>query len=217
MIETVQSIWTVFNFGISATKFNLHLCMNQLAFTYNDRTLFHMLRHFEKIHEAANTCLLNRGYQQKKIDAAFQMPGSKFHPSFAQDLKMLEQHCYGGKIIGQDKIGAYLHIKLKFKTEKFPLGIGRLGVVPKKELSNLGTSDIYIKDNRGVPLQHASVNELPNSWVLSLVLKPQKNYLLLITAFPGNWALPIPSARMRQADLEASLQFWEEHIFLELV
>ena len=65
-------------------------------------------------------------------------------------------------------------------------------------------------------LQHTKVGELPHTWEMILVLKPQKNYQLLITAFPGTGALPIPHTKMKEADFKASSHFWENHAFLEL-
>lgn len=191
--------------------------MNAVTITYNDRTLFHMLRHFESIHEDAIACLLNRGYQQKQIDAALKIPGSRFHSGFAQDLKLLQQQWSHGQVISEAITGDYLQLHLKFEEANYPLGIGKVGVVPIADLSKLGASAVLIKENRGVPLPHARVNLLPNTWEMSLVLKPQKNYHLLITAFPGTMALPVPNIQMKEADLKASTQFWENHVFLELI
>jgi hypothetical protein len=190
--------------------------MHPLTITYNDRTLFHMLRHFETINEGAIACLFNRGYQQKEIDAAFQIPSSRFHAGFAQDLKMLQHQCSLGQIISQETIGSYLHVQLKFDPNVYPQGIGKLGVVPIDDLSKLGTSTVFVKENRGKLLQHAIVDELPHTWEMILVLKPQKSYQLLITAFPGTGALPIPHTKMKDADFKASTHFWENHVFLEL-
>ena len=189
--------------------------MNLASITYNDRTLFHMLRHFESINQTAKTCLMNRGYTNQDMDAAFQMPGSRFYADFAQDLKTLEQQWEYSQLISEAVIGNYLYAQLGFDLVQYPKGIGSLGVLPLSELAQLGKIDLEEKANRGLLLKHAKLDKLPPTWEMTLILKPQKNYHLLITAFPGSKTLPLPNKKMKEADLQASIRFWEEHVFLE--
>jgi hypothetical protein len=190
--------------------------MKQLGIAYNDHTLFHMLRHFERINDGAIDWLIKRGYGHQTMEAALQMPGSKFHAAFAQDLKMLEQQLTLGQYLIQETIGKYLYVQLYFEPSVFPNGIGTIGVVPKSDLTKLGARSLGKKENRGVCLQHAIVDQFPPSWEISLILKPQKNYHLLITAFPGTKAFPVPNSKMTDMVFQACTQFWENHVFLEL-
>ncbi|MEY2901724.1 MAG: hypothetical protein RLY89_830 [Bacteroidota bacterium] len=190
--------------------------MKQIGIAYNDHTLFHMLRHFESINDGAKDCLIKRGYGHQTMEAALQMPGSKFHAAFAQDLKMLEKQLTLGQKLSQETVGKYLQVQLSFDPVQFPQGIGNLGVVPFTNLSKLNARALVKKANRDVLLQHAIVDQLPPTWEMSLILKPQQNYYLLITAFPGTRSLSIPNTKMNDADFKASTLYWENHVFLEL-
>jgi hypothetical protein len=190
--------------------------MMQLAITYNDRTLFHMLRHFETINDGAKNCLIKRGYSLQAMEEAMRLLGSKFYAEFAQDLKKLEEQLALGQLLSQETIGKYLYVQLRFEPSVFPNGIGTIGVVPLSDLAKLGARSLGKKENRGVCLQHAIVDHLSPTWEMSLILKPQKNYHLLITAFPGTKAFPVPQSNMSDLVFQACTQFWENHVFLEL-
>ena len=47
-------------------------------------------------------------------------------------------------------------------------------------------------------------------------LTRRKKYQLLITAFPGKVALPLPKKGMTDAFFQKCQQFWQEHAFLEM-
>lgn len=204
-----------FYFGISGTKPILHLLMHSLPLTYNDHTLFHMLRHFESIHEPAQLCLLERGYKPAAINDALVLPGSRFHTSFAQDLKKLEQQMQLGIKQTVHSNTGYQHWKISFDKLQFPNGIGTLGVVHLAELENFGACNLMQKINRGILMQHASVDVLPNSWEMSVVVKQQKNYYLLITAFPGLPSMPLPKPHLETEFNRDCRLYWNSHVFLE--
>ncbi len=190
--------------------------MKQLVITYNDRTLFHMLRHFDQINDGAIDCLMKRGFSHQAMEEALHIPGSKFYATFAQDLKMLEQQFAFGLALNQEIVGKYLQVQLRFEPSQFPQGIGTLGVVPITNLDKLGVRELVKKENRGISLQHALVDKLPPTWEMSLILKPQTNYHLLITAFPGTRAYPMPNSNMPELFFKACTNFWDNHVFLEL-
>lgn len=190
--------------------------MKQLPLTYNDHTLFHMLRHFESIHEPAQNCLLERRYNPTAIKAALAIPGSRFYTNFAQDLKKLEQQMQLGVKQKVHSNPGYQHWQISFDMHQFPKGIGALGVVPIADLEKLGASNLIQKFNRGVLIQHATVNVLPNSWDMTVVVKEQKNYYLLITAFPGMPSMPLPKLHSDTAFNSACQDYWKEHCFLEI-
>jgi hypothetical protein len=190
--------------------------MEQLPLAYNDHTLFHMLRHFETIHEPAFTCLLERGYSPQAIKTALQIPGSRFLSSFAQDLKLMEQQMLFGKKQIEVMENGYHHWYFQFDPKQFPDGIGKIGVVPIKNLAVLGAVNLVQKFNRGLFLKHATVDKLPVCWEMTVVVKPQKNYYLLITAFPGSASMPLPKPKLDTVFNNQCLDYWTSHAFLEL-
>lgn len=185
--------------------------------SYNDHTLFHMLRHFECINENARHCLLQRGYSHAQIDANLSMPGSKFHSSFATDIKSLVAQLAEREIMRINSVGKYSEYLTSFKTSELVQGIGTKALVHIIELELVGATGIVEKMNRGIILKHATVPILPNEWELTFVLKQQQNYNLLITAFPGLPTLPLPKKGWKKALNETAIKYWEEQIFLELV
>lgn len=185
--------------------------------SYNDRTLFHMLRHFETINDQARNCLIQRGYTQEAIDQGLAMPGSKFHKAFATDLKTLCENFEGIKFNNPTIQGKYLEYSCHFELEAFPDGIGKKGIISLKEVKQGASVKIVQKLNRGILLNHAYVRNIANEWNVTLVIKPQRNYNLLITAFPGDATLPVPKRDMNKTDWELSIKYWEQHCFLELV
>ncbi len=189
--------------------------MKQLPITYNDHTLFHMLRHFDSINEGANNCLLKRGYSKQAMEAALILPGSRFHANFAQDLKLLEQQLVLGKKQIDVLENGYQYWHFQFDPIQFPGGIGTIGVVPIKNLKALGARNLDQKYNRGLLLKHATIDALPISWEMTVVVKPQKNYYLLITAFPGSASLPLPKPQLDTTFNKQCLEFWSNHVFLE--
>ena len=90
--------------------------MTQIKISYNDRTLFHMLRHFKSINDEARACLLVRGYKNSLIDQQFAMLGSKFHLHFADDLKSLELRLQAGMIKDSYFQNGYLHQSIEFDS-----------------------------------------------------------------------------------------------------
>ncbi len=184
--------------------------------SYNDHTLFHMLRHFECINETARKCLLDRGYSDAAINSNLAIPGSKFHRSFATDIKTLVAQLANKEIIYQDPQGKYVEGKINFNKVEFPNGIGTKALVPIKEMDRDEAKNIVQKSNRGVLLNHAFVHFIPNEWAMTIVWKPQKNYDLLITVFPGLPTLPIPQKGMNKELFERSFNYWEERCFIAL-
>ena len=190
---------------------------NHLPISYNDRTLFHLLRHFSMVNENAIQCLIDRGYSKLLIDENLQIPGSKFHDFFATDIKSLMLQCATIKETNSFMQNGYLHISYEFEPLKFPRGIGALGVISMEALKSLTTSQPILKKNRGHLLLHATVSKLPTTNLLTLVLKEQQSSNFLITAFPGPIALPLPSTKFSAEFNETCKLFWEQQVFLSLI
>lgn len=183
--------------------------------SYNDHTLFHLLRHFECINDNARRCLLERGYTDFEIDANLAMPGSKFHRSFATDIKSLILKCIGKEIIQTTCKHKYFEILLSFDTSLFKNGVGTLGVYDKQSLNELGLLNPYLKMNREQFLWHAAINKMPTTEQLTIVIKKQASANFLITAFPGVPTMPLPNPKMKTELLEAAKAYWSEKVFLE--
>jgi hypothetical protein len=189
--------------------------MNFHQLTYNDHTLFHMLRHFEYVNELARECLKDRGYSMGVIDENLAIPGSKFHETFANDIKSLVEQLKLGKAIQILKRKKYREIIFDFNQTEFTNGIGTLGVCNQNELNALNASEPKLKMNRGIQLWHATISKMPTINQLTLVVKKQSTSWFLITAFPGLPALPLPQKNMNPIDLELSKQYWADKVFLE--
>jgi hypothetical protein len=190
---------------------------NHLPISYNDRTLFHLLRHFSMVNENAIQCLIDRGYSKALIDENLQIPGSKFYDFFATDIKSLMLRCASIKETTSLRQNGYLHISYEFEPLKFPKGIGTLGVIALEALKSLTSSQPVLKKNRGHLLLHATVSKLPTTNLLTLVLKEQQSSNFLITAFPGPTALPLPSTKFSTEFNETCKLFWEQQVFLSLI
>ena len=190
---------------------------NHLPISYNDGTLFHLLRHFSIVNQNAIQCLIDRGYSEALIDENLQIPGSKFHNFFATDIKSLMLQCDTIKEITSLRQDGYLHVSYEFESLKFPKGIGTLGVISLEALKSLTSSQPVLKKNRGHLLLHAIVSKLPTTNMLTLVLKEQQSSNFLITAFPGPAALPLPSTKYSAEFNETCKLFWEQQVFLSLI
>lgn len=183
--------------------------------SYNDHTLFHMLRHFEYMNADAKICLIDRGYSNQAIEENLLIPGSKFHKGFATDIKSLIEQLKFGLVIQIHERKKYQEIVVEFDKTIYPRGIGTVGVSNKKELDELKASIPILKMNRGWQLWHATVAEIPICHQLTMVIKKQTNSYFLITAFPGKPTLPLPQKKMNPLDLELSKQYWSDKVFLE--
>jgi hypothetical protein len=123
---------------------------NHLPISYNDGTLFHLLRHFSIVNENAIQCLIDRGYSKALIDENLQIPGSKFHNFFATDIKSLMLQCDTIKEITSLRQNGYLHVSYEFESLKFPKGIGTLGVISLEALKSLKSSQPVLKKTGGI-------------------------------------------------------------------
>jgi hypothetical protein len=189
--------------------------MEFLPLGYNDHTMFHMLRHFELVNQQAIGCVRERGYSNDSIVEFLKMPGSKFHRSFATDIKSLAERLKLGNPVQMQERKKYLEIIVDFNQTEYPEGIGTLGVCNRTELATIKASIPFLKMNRGWELWHAKVMQIPTTHQLTIVVKKQSSTYFLITAFPGLPSLPLPQKNMNTLDLELSKQYWEDKVFLE--
>jgi hypothetical protein len=182
---------------------------------YNLQSEFHMLRHFEIIDNATQEDLLSNGYALSQIQQELTLPGSKFFSHFANDIKeVLEkvlQHPYQ-KSTG---INGNHIIEYEMPSTEYPIGIGTKAVVSLDEISKEQQAQIFYEKNRGFPLGHLVVDELPVTNQCTLILKPIPEGYAFISAFSGESAMPIPDFKMTNAQFDACKAYWDRHVFLK--
>jgi hypothetical protein len=188
--------------------------MQQSEITFRVATQFHMFRHFELNPQILIEEVLSKGYNQKQVSDAINLPGSRFYSSFANDIPTLLEKVFA---IGfEQSTGVNKNIVLYGKMPEvlFPNGIGNVGVVTKKNLTHIEQEQIYSSNNRSNKLLHLNVSLLPSTNEFVIVLKKTTNNYLFITGFPGSLAMPLPSSKMNPALRKLSREFWKEHVFL---
>ncbi len=182
---------------------------------FNIQSEFHMLRHFETIDKATQEELLSNGYALSQIQQELSLTGSKFFSHFANDIKeLLEkvlQHPYQ-KTTG---INGNHIIESGLPKTEYPNGIGTKAVVTLDEITKDQHAQIFYEKNRGFPLAHLLVDNLPITNHFTLILKSIPEGYAFITAFSGESAMPIPDYKMTNAQFEACKKYWELHLFLK--
>jgi len=185
------------------------------AIQFNLQSEFHMLRHFESVDDVTMKQLLDNGYTQNQIQEELLLTGSKFFSHFANDIKELLkkvlQHPYQ-KTTG---INGNHIIESELPITEYPNGIGTKAVVSLDEISKEQQSQIFQEKNRGFPLAHLVVDELPVTNQCTLILKPVPEGYAFISAFSGESAMPIPDYKMTNAQFDACKAYWDRHVFLK--
>ena len=177
-------------------------------------TELHMLRHFMNIEVQLLEKLLESGISDSQVDKYLSEPGSRFYPDFAFNTKQLFIKALENKseiTIGEN--GNYIFFFQLSKID-YPGGVGTKSVVDLKAIPENERRNIFIKNNRGFPLQHFTVKELPSANEFVMILKPFKERFIFITAFPGSPAMPIPDQGMGKEFFEKCKLFWDNHVFL---
>jgi hypothetical protein len=189
--------------------------MEKEAIKYGVDTVFHMIRHFENINSNDLSNMLNAGYTQVQIDNELKIYGSKFHPSFATTLADIIQKVQTNVYIKTLSSNGNYQLYFPNTSNDIPINIGTLAVLPLDYLTQSQKQNIYIRENRGYPLKHIDVANLPTTSEWTMILKPQINdSFYFLTAFPGKPALPIPHHEMSLTEKNTCIDFWNEHVFL---
>jgi hypothetical protein len=173
-------------------------------------SIFHMIRHFDKGNHHDFAKLKSAGYSDLQIEEENKRHGSKFLFSYATSIVDLLDK------IRSEKFEVYKgendNIQLLFTTNNT---IGTQSVVDFNFLSEEQKSSLYLIENRGYNLNHLIVTELPYTTKWTMILKPKKNNTYrFITAFPGEFALPIPIPSMNKNLKQKCINFWKNHLFL---
>jgi hypothetical protein len=178
-------------------------------------SIFHMIRHFEKIHTDDLVKLITSGYNQQQIDEEFNIYGSKFHELFADGIPALIKKVSISEYTKTTTANGnyqYFFPSINIKDNN---DVGAVSVLPIELLSLEQKENIYIQENRGYKLKHIKVDQLPKTKEWTMILNPQTNNIsYFITAFPGLPAMPIPRNDMNKNQKEDCIDFWNKHVFL---
>ena len=182
---------------------------------YNLQSEFHMLRHFETIDNATQEKLISNGFALSQIQQELSLPGSKFFSHFANDIKELLEKVLQHPYKKSTGINGNHIIESEMPTTEYPNGIGTKAVVSLDEISKEQQAQIFYEKNRGFPLAHLVVDELPVTNQCTLILKPIPEGYAFISTFSGESAMPIPDFKMTNAQFEACKAYWDRHVFLK--
>lgn len=182
---------------------------------YNLHSEFHMLRHFESIDDGIQEKLLSNGYGVSQIQQALSLTGSKFFSHFANDIKELLEKILHYPYQKSTGINGNHIIETIIPYEEYPNGIGTKAVVSFDEISKEKQAQIFYEKNRGFPLAHLMVDELPVTNQCTLILKPSVDGYVFISAFSGVSAMPIPDEKMSKEIYEKCVDFWSTHVFFK--
>lgn len=189
--------------------------MEKEAIKFGLETVFHMIRHFENINSKDLSNMLNAGYTQVQIDNELKIYGSKFDPSFALTITDIIQKVNTEAYIKTLSSKGNYQLYFPNTSQDKSFTIGTLAVVPLDYLTQSQKQKIYLRENRGYPLKHVDVANLPTTSEWTMILKPQaSDSFYFLTAFPGKPALPIPHHEMSLTEKNACINFWNEHVFL---
>jgi hypothetical protein len=181
---------------------------------YSINAEFHLLRHFEIISDQLMQRLTEAGFSAEVCKRELNQPGSKFYGVFATDIGQLMYKLQESDIQQSIGLNGNIIFSAIMNHNKYPLGIGSMGVVSLNDLSSNERSRIYLSDNRGYKIQHLNTTSLPSTLECTLIAKNINNSIQLITCFPGPAALPVPDKKMDQTLFEKCSKYWDEHVFL---
>ncbi len=182
--------------------------------SHDSYTDFHLLLHLQDPAIEFIVMLKQSGFTDEKIILQLSTPGSRFFPEFANDLESLATRLKDGKYETLTEANGNIRIVATADLSSFPNGCGTNAVVPVNSLTMEQQNNIFLKRNRGYLVQHLLVNELPPTPHFMIILKPLKRGLKLITAFPGEHAMPMPHHGMKPSLYKACKEFWDQHVIL---
>jgi len=182
---------------------------------FNLQSEFHMLRHFESVDDITMKQLLDNVYSQNQIQEELLLPGSNFFSHFANDIKELLEKVLQHPYQKSTGINGNHIIESEMPATEYPNGIGTKAVVSLDEISKEQQSQIFYEKNRGFPLAHLLVDELPVTNRCTLILKPVTEGYAFISAFSGESAMPIPDFKMTNEQFDACKAYWDRHVFLK--
>jgi hypothetical protein len=175
----------------------------------------HMLRHFLPAEAQLIELMASLSVTRELLDLELAVPGSRFHPSFASSIDMLLDRLPAFPVTENIGLTGNRQLQFEIPGAAFPDGIGTLAVLPVSCLKEDEQKRMYRMSNRGLELWQLDVDELPVTSICSLILRPQRERFVYITAFPGPPTPPLPEAGMESSLRELCRSFWNNHVFLK--
>lgn len=177
-------------------------------------TKFHMVRHFTEISSNYISDLTHNGYNLENISGQLKLPSSRFYPEFANSIDEIINKLYLFGFSTHQSINGNNVLLCSVPSSKYSNGIGTNVVIEKRFLQNSHLSSLYLENNRGYPIHHLKLTSLPSTNKFYVILKPIATSNILITAFPGTFALPIPDKSMNKIVYKKCKLFWDQHVML---
>ncbi|MBU1720731.1 MAG: hypothetical protein KKA07_16820, partial [Bacteroidetes bacterium] len=95
----------------------------------------------------------------------------------------------------------------------FPDGIGTDNLIRKDDVCEEIWSNSEYQNVNGVNIRTISICSV-STWQVNFIIKREKTFLQLITAFPGKMAPPFPEHFTKKTlDYFESVNFWQNHAF----
>jgi hypothetical protein len=175
----------------------------------------HLLRHFEKpsvdILEAAKQYNVSNDLLHEEMS----MPSSRFFSSFAGTPEEVLGKMNDFGFSSSKGINGNIILSSTAPASEYPAGIGNCSIIHKDELMEDQQQYLYTANNRGYPLNHLKVINLPfTREITAVILNKPISAPTLITLFPGPSAMPIPDHSMSRELFIKCKNFWDEHVFL---
>jgi len=177
-------------------------------------TKFHMVRHFSQISSNYISDLTQNGYNLENISEQFKLPSSRFYPEFANSIDEIINKLYLFGFSTHQSINGNNVLLCSVPSSKYSKGIGTNVVIEKKSLPKSHLSTLYFENNRGYPIRHLKLTSLPSTNKFYVIIKPIATSYILITAFPGTLALPVPNKSMNKIVYNKCKLFWDQHVIL---
>lgn len=177
----------------------------------NERA-FYLVKHFESLDKKGIKYLLGCGYSLDEINLSLSTIGSKFKSKFSDNpfdlITKLKQHTPIEIIIQNNGNKAVIY-KLPFAG-----GLGTCNIVYIKDIPKNERLHIFKLDRTGFEIKVIKRNFLDITNQIVVIVNNESE---VITAFPGLYAPSFPNQLKDSDDIENSLKFWEDHVFIELI
>ena len=167
---------------------------------------FYLLKHFTVIDQQSFDQFRKHGYSEKEIEDQLKLIGSKFLASFCQSPLQLDtlletKEPFEQIVQSNGRIAS---------VYQFNQAVGTEQIVARNIVHQ---NDIFQLDRNGVILDAIKLDRLPLTKKIVVVRSSEGGW---ITAFPGNYAPAFPSSWMSASELELSMSFWKNHVFVTL-
>ena len=179
-------------------------------FILTEQRLVYLLKHFSSISESYRTKLNTLGISDKLISETCEAMGSKFNPVYIKNPEDLLSEIYKGK-----ETTRILQLNgNSAMTVKFNYNIGTEGIIASNELTSEEKNSITNDVRNGYKVKIVKLNSFKASNSITYIINSNKE---IVTVFPGRYAPPFPFNEMPLNEHKISSDFWDKHLFVELI